>query len=537
MAEVRRIADRARAQLGFGGDRVDEPARVSDLGLRPARRLAPPAHLEPLCHDDPYERAAHAMGKSYKDVVRGFRGEIVHPPDLVVFPRDDNEIARVLEWSARTDVAVVPYGGGTSVVGGVEPLVDEDAYRGTVSLDLRHVSGVAEVDRTSSAARIRAGTLLPEVEAELRPSGLSLRHYPQSYTFATVGGCLATRAAGHYATGATRIDDCVESLRAVTPGGVWESRRLPGSGAGPSPDRMLLGSEGTLGVITEAWLRVRSRPVYRASTAVEFATFAQGARAVRTIVQVGLRPAQCRLLDAGESALSGAGDGASSVLLLGFESAHLPQEAELERAVRCCLDLGGRPAGAPRVRGPHLAGPASPPTRPGAEARWRDGFLAAPYLRDVLVAAGVLVETFETAVTWNHFADFVSEVERETRKAASEVYGTAAVHRRLTHVYPDGAAVYFTVLAPARAGSEIAQWDDVKTAVSEVLLREGGTITHHHAVGREHRPWYDRQRPDPFATALRAAKQALDPHAILNPGVLLDAHSARTAAGATPPRD
>ncbi|ELS57743.1 putative FAD linked oxidase domain protein [Streptomyces viridochromogenes Tue57] len=531
-SEVRRIAARARGLLGFGGDHIDEPARIADLELRRARPLAPPARLAALCRDDPYERAVHAMGKSYKDVVRGFRGEMAHPPDLVAFPRDDDEIAQLLEWCARTGVAVVPYGGGTSVVGGVEPRVD-DAYRGTLSLDLRNISGVVDMDRVSQAVRIRAGTLLPEAEALLKPFGMSLRHYPQSYTFATVGGCLATRAAGHYATGPTRIDDRVESLRTVTPEGVWESRRLPASGAGPSPDRLLLGSEGTLGVITEAWLRVQSRPVYRASTAVEFTTFAEGARAARAIVRLGLRPAQCRLLDEGEAELTGAGDGSCAVLLLGFESAHLPQESDLERAVRCCLDFAGRPTGRPRIRGPHLTVPQpTPPNEP--EALWRDGFLAAPYLRDALVAAGILVETFETAITWDRFAEFETEVGRATRKAAIDVCGAAVVHRRLTHVYPDGAAVYFTVLAPARPGSESAQWDAVKAAACDIVLRAGGTVTHHHAVGRDHRPWYDRQRPDLFAAALHAAKRAVDPHAVLNPGVLIDAHPAGAAPGHTP---
>ncbi|MBX9394388.1 FAD-binding oxidoreductase [Streptomyces sp. TRM72054] len=523
--ETRKIAEQARGVLGFGAEHIRVPARLADLELPPARRLVPPSRLAGICHDDVYERATHAMGKSYKDVVRGFHGEIPHPPDLVAFPRDEEEITRLLDWCSRESVAVIPFGGGTSVVGGVEPLVG-DAYRGTLSLDLRGLTGVVEVDLTSRAARIRAGTPLPDADAQLRPHGLSLRHFPQSYAFATVGGSLVTRAGGHYATGGTRIDDFVESIRAITPSGVWESRRLPGSGAGPSPDRLLLGSEGALGVVTEAWLRLQDRPVHRASQAVRFPTFLNGAKAVRTLVQLGLRPANCRLLDGGEAALSGAGDGTSAVLLLGFESAHFPQDGELEQALRCCRDLGGTPVGTPRVRGPRV----TPPQGGGPEQRWRDGFLAAPYLRDSLVAAGILVETFETAITWDRFSDFTTRITRAAQDAAADVCGAAAVNCRLTHVYPDGAALYVTVLAPARRGSETAQWDAVKSAVCELLLDHGGTITHHHAVGREHRPWYDRQRPDTFAAALGAVKRALDPQSILNPGVLFAAPTPPTTA-------
>jgi alkyldihydroxyacetonephosphate synthase len=516
LEETRKIAEQAQGVLGFGAEHISAPARITDLDLPPARRLAPPSQLAGICHSDVYERAAHAMGKSYKDVVRGFHGEIEHPPDLVAFPRDEDDIAHLLEWCSQECIAVIPFGGGTSVVGGVEPLVG-DAYRGTLSLDLGRLIGVVDVDPTSRAARIRAGTPLPLAEAQLRQHGLTLRHFPQSYAFATVGGSLVTRAGGHYATGGTHIDDFVESVRAVTPSGVWESRRLPGSGAGPSPDRLLLGSEGVLGVVTEAWLRLQNRPDHRATQAVEFPTFLDGAQAVRTLVQLGLRPANCRLLDGGEAALGGVGDGKHAVLLLGFESAHFPQEGELEDALWCCRDFGGKPVGTPRVRGPQTT-----PPQGGPEQRWRDGFLAAPYLRDSLVAAGILVETFETAITWDRFAAFSTRITRAAQDAAVDVCGAAAVNCRLTHIYPDGAALYVTVLAPARRGSEIAQWDAVKTAVCEILLDAGGTITHHHAVGREHRPWYDRQRPDVFAAALSAAKGAVDPKAILNPGVLID---------------
>ncbi|MEU9129717.1 FAD-binding oxidoreductase [Kitasatospora sp. NPDC048540] len=509
-ADVLAIAAQARATLGFGGERVLDPPSVADLRL-PDPRLAPPASLAPLFTASPYERAAHAYGKSYRDVVRAFHGEFPHPPDLVALPGDEDGIAAVLEWCAHVGAAVVPYGGGTSVVGGVEPPAGE-RFAGTVSLDLRGLDRVREVDTASSAALVQAGALLPEADRQLRGHGLTLRHYPQSYRFATVGGSIVTRAGGHYATGRTHLDDFVQSVRAVTPAGLWESRRLPASGAGPSPDRLMIGSEGVLGVVTEAWLRVQDRPRFKVSATFAYPDFTAGARAARAIVRSGLQPANCRLLDPDEARLNQAGDGKEAVLIVGFESAHHPQDGLLDQAAGLALAHGGR-------RHDGSGDPAGPAT--AAEKQWRDGFQAAPYLRDALVAAGILVETFETAVTWDRFEELDAELHRTARRAAASVCGAAAVHRRLTHVYPDGAALYFTVLGPARRGSELRQWDDIKTAVGEALLAGGATITHHHAVGRDHRPWYDRQRPDLFARALGAVKAELDPEGILNPGVLL----------------
>ncbi|MGV9247741.1 FAD-binding oxidoreductase [Streptomyces sp. NPDC003710] len=518
--EAHKTADLVRSVLGFGAEHVRTPPAVADLDL-PAPRLAIPGSLAPVMTADPYERASHAYGKSYRDVVRGLHGEFPHPPDLVAFPRDENDITAVLDWCQEAGAAVIPYGGGTSVVGGVEPLVD-DRYAGTVTLDLGRLDRVLDVDTVSGAALIQAGAALPHADAQLRPHGLTLRHYPQSYELATVGGSVVTRAGGHYATGRTHLDDFVQSLRAVTPAGLWESRRVPASGAGPSPDRMLIGSEGVLGVVTQAWLRVQERPRFRASVALSHATFADGTRAARDVVRSGLQPANCRLLDPGEARLNGAGDGRSALLILGFESAHAGQEALLAQAVECARRSGGIPLGDPRISGPDPTDDAGSPVPTRPEGQWKDSFQQAPHLRDVMVAADILVETFETAVTWDRFEEFDQRVHRAAEQAAARVCGTATVHRRLTHVYPDGAAVYYTVLAPARRGSEIAQWDDIKAAVSDVIMDAGGTITHHHAVGRDHRPWYDRQRPPLFARALRAAKRELDPHGVLNPGVLID---------------
>jgi alkyldihydroxyacetonephosphate synthase len=520
--QLREAAAAIRERFGFGGE-VEKPVPLSEVELRKSR-LKRPSGFGDLYKEDTYHRVCHALGKAYRDVVRGFRGEFENPPDLVAFPRSESEIEAVLSWAEAEGAAVIPFGGGTSVVGGVEPRLGE---RPVVSLDLRRLDRVIEVDPGSLAARIEAGATGPRLEEQLREHGLTLRHFPQSFEYSTLGGWIATRAGGHFATVLTHVEDLVESVRAITPRGSWESRRLPASGAGPSPDRLLAGSEGVLGVISEAWMRVRPRPELKASAPVEFDDFLAGAAAVRAVAQSGLNPANCRLLDPGEAELTGAGDGSAALLILGFESASVPVEERLAQALDLAREHGGRP-GERRVSDGEQAD--GEPTG-GADAveAWRGAFLLAPYLRDTFVACGVLSETFETAITWDRFEELHTTVLETARRVVSEVSGAPAEGRgapriscRFTHVYPDGPAPYFTVLAPAIRGGEVAQWDEIKAAVSEVLVEGGATITHHHAVGRDHRPWYDRQRPAPFAAALRAAKAELDPGGILNPGVLVD---------------
>jgi alkyldihydroxyacetonephosphate synthase len=395
-----------------------------------------------------------------------------------------------------------------------------------VSIDLRRLDRVLEVDRQSRAARIQAGVYGPALEDQLRPHGYTLRHFPQSFEFSSLGGWIATRSGGHFATLYTHIDDFVESLRIVTPTGIVESRRLPGSGAGPSPDRMFIGSEGILGIITEAWMRLQDRPKFRNSVAVTFAEFASGVAAARAISQAGLYPSNCRLLDAGEALTAGAGSGSESVLVLAFESADHSLDAWMARALECCRDHRGRvPADAGKTRTDEGA------AREGAAGAWRQSFLSAPYLRDALVAMGMVSDTFESAITWDRFAEFHAGVTAAAEDAVRRVCGAGHVTCRFTHVYPDGPAPYYSILGPGKKGSQLAQWAEIKTAAADAVIRLGGTITHHHAVGRDHRPWYDRQRPDGFANALRAAKAALDPAGILNPGVLIDPRST------TPGRD
>ena len=476
-----------------------------EIHLAPPR-IAAPSAIAPWCDLDDVARAGHTYGKSFRDVLRALERRWEHPPDVVVSPPDEAGVVAVLDWASDANAVVIPYGGGSSVVGGVEaPPHDE---RPVISLDLHRLNRVLEVDAVSRAALIEGGVFGPSLEAQLRPHGLTLRHFPQSFEVSSLGGWIATRSGGHFATLHTHIDEFVESIRAVTPAGVTQSRRLPSSGAGPSPDRLLIGSEGILGVITAAWMRLQARPTYRASALAQFATFEQGARAARALGQSGLWPTNCRLLDAGEALVTGAGS--HHLLLLGFESADHPVDDWLARAVELARDHGGVVA-------------AKDEAERNPAATWRASFLRAPYVRDSLVRLGLISETFETAITWDRFDQFVEHVRHATEDALRAVHAwPGVVTCRLTHVYPDGAAPYFTVLAPGDPSGRLEQWRTVKEATIDAIESGGGTVTHHHAVGRDHRSGYDRERPDLFAAQLRAAKRVVDPAALLNPGVLID---------------
>jgi alkyldihydroxyacetonephosphate synthase len=486
-AELAALTDRVAALLPAADLTDHRPPDPAELDL-PAPRLSVPPALAGLASSTPEDRAAHARGKAFRDVVRNVSGLVEHVPDVVLRPRHEQDVVDVLDWCTAEQVPVIPYGGGSSVVGGVEPRFDAPC----VSLDLGALDRVLEVDRVSRAARIQAGVLGPQLEEQLRPHELTLRHFPQSFEFSSLGGWLATRAGGHFATLYTHIDDLVESLRVVTPAGTGESRRLPASGAGPSPDRLFLGSEGTLGVITEAWLRLQARPLWRAQASVTFGSYADAVAATRAIAQSGLHPANCRLLDPAEAFLNAGASVTGGLLVLAFESADHPVTGSLTRAAVICREHGAEAPQDVRESGPGVR----PAGRGGAAADWRAAFLRMPYQRDALARRSMIVETFETACTWDRFDELHAAVTSAAADAIARVAGAGIVTCRFTHVYPDGPAPYFGVYAAGRWGSTVAQWDEIKSAVSDAIAAAGATITHHHAVGRDHRPWYDRQRPD-----------------------------------------
>ena len=381
---------------------------------------------------------------------------------------------------------------------------------------MRNFDALLEVDETSRAARVQAGIYGPALEAALKPYGLSPRFYPQSFEFSTLGGWIATRAGGHYCTLYTHIDDILESVRVVTPLGVHETRRLPASGAGPSQERLWLGSEGTLGVITEAWIRLHARPRYRSSATVKFDDFLTGTRAVRALSQSKLYPVNCRLVSSMEAVSMGLGDGRNAMLLLGFESEHYSQHDAMAKALAVCREHGGRYN---RRKVTHTESR----VRSGAAGNWRNNFIKAPYIRDIMATKGMVTETFETAVTWNQFEAFHQAVIDAAQRAFDKhCRGRGMITCRFTHIYPDGPAPYYSIVAWSEPGLQLETWDAIKASVSDAIIDNGGTITHHHAVGRDHRPWYERERGELFTTTLTGLKSTLDPKWVLNPGVLLD---------------
>lgn len=494
-----------------------EPApmpRESEITLRPPR-IAPAPSLTVFCTQEKYDRLQHSYGRSVHDLARMIHlRDFSNPPDLVAYPHTEADIQALLDWCGETSIAAIPFGGGSSVVGGVNPPHD-DHYRGTVTIDLKHFNRVLEIDKESQAARVQAGVLGPDLERQLKPAGLTLRFFLQAWEFSSLGGWIATRAAGHYASVYTQIDDHIESLRVVTPAGMIATRRLPTSGAGPNPDRLFLGSEGALGIITEAWVRLHRRPTYRLATTVRFSNYEKAVTAVRVISQAGLYPANARLIERDEAEFTEAGDGTHDVLVLTFESADHRLEPWMDRALEICGDHGGE--WDPDTLGLEDA------QRQGAAGNWRNKFLRGPYLREHAIARSVMRDTVESCVTWDRYMDFQETVKRATRRAIQEVTGRpGSCTVRFTHLYPDGPAPYFTWHALGEKAKLINQFWAIKSAASEAMVNAGGTITHHHALGRDHRSWYDRERPELFADALKAVKHRLDPHHVLNPGILVD---------------
>lgn len=484
-----------------------------DLELRKPRVTIPDAIAE-FTRTDNYDRAMHTYSSYGLNREAAIRGEYPNPVDAVAHPRTEEDLERTLTWASDNNIVAIPYGAGSSVVDGTNPPDGADAV---VTIDMDHFDQVLEIDDVSRAARIQAGVYGPYLEDQLRPAGFTLRHFPQSFALSTLGGWIATRSGGHYATNHTHIDEFVESTRMLTPNGWWESRRLPGSGAGTSPDRVVIGSEGILGVITEAWMRIQARPTFRATAGVTFDTWESGYEAVRQIVQAKLWPANLRILDPLLAGGSAGLDGETTLLIIGFESAELSQRQPMAAAVEIARNCGGH------IPDDEILvddGDGKPTGRAGAVGAWRDAFI--PKGGGLQAGLGMVGGTIETSITWDRWPDFDGAMRESFRKVLDEECGGGTVNCRFTHVYTDGPAPYYTYAGAYKGGDADAQERAIKHALSETIEKNGGTITHHHAVGRLHRPQYDRQRPDLFADALRAAKKSVDPNGILNPGVLID---------------
>jgi alkyldihydroxyacetonephosphate synthase len=497
-----------------------EQVSLPDPGLPAAarERLAAAVGAEHV-RDEREARVAHAVGRSYPDLVRIRSGDASSAPDAVVLPASAEQVAAVLAACAEHRVAVVPFGGGTSVVGGVEPV--RDGMAGAISLDLGRLAGTVEVDRTSLTARLEAGLLGPEAERRLREEGVTLGHFPQSFEHSTVGGWVATRSAGQASTGYGRIDELVEGVRCVTPAGEVGTRAVPATAAGPSLRELLVGSEGVLGVICEATVRVRPAPAARRYEGWSFANFAEGCDAFRVMEQEGASADVNRLSDEHETRLSMAlaasggsaqklgrrylrmrGHEGGCLAILGFEGAEEDIE-DRRRRTGALLRAGGA------VALGHRPGDA-----------WLRSRYAGPYLRDELLGRGVMAETLETATSWARLGALHHTVGEALRAALARRGTPALVMCHVSHLYPSGASLYFTFLA-RQEDDALAQWRDAKTAASEAIVAAGGTITHHHAIGRDHRQWMKAEVGELGVELLRAAKERLDPTGIMNPGKLL----------------
>jgi alkyldihydroxyacetonephosphate synthase len=514
------------------------PVALEDISLR-ASRLDDPtlASLRKLLGEesvltDKQCRIEHAYGKSYRDLVRIRAGHIPNPSDAVAYPSDEAEIASLLTWTAERDITIIPFGGGSSVLGGVEPPRDE---RPTITLDMAKLDRVVSVDPESRTACIQAGATGPEIEVQLNEHGLTLGHFPQSFEFSTLGGWIATRAAGQTSIGYGKIEDMTQALRAVTPAGIIETRDVPASATGPSIREMIVGSEGTYGIITEATMRIHPQPEVQDYRGVLFHDFVDGTGTFRELMQdKDLRPSIVRLSDASETAAYAAlarehhglrrlfdrltewylkacnhdFDRGSALMLLGFDGQKEWTSQQWELAREICRDHGGLLLGRSIGRS------------------WKRDRYAQPYLRDMLLDRGILVDTLETATNWSNLILLYSAMVGALKDAiTNNGGGPGYVMTHISHAYQQGASLYSTF-----AGRQIptpdplakqAQWAGIKEAATDAILAAGGTLSHHHGVGRDHTPWLKEEIGQVGVNALRTLKQSLDPAGTINPGTLL----------------
>jgi alkyldihydroxyacetonephosphate synthase len=502
-------ADFLRAAIGVDGSVVSQPVALA------AVRLGEPAvdvrRLEAIVGGDGVRtdreaRVLRCRGKSYLDLLAQRAGECEAAPDAVVAPADHDQALAVLQACAEAGIAVVPFGGGTSVVGGLEP--DRGRFDAVISLDLGRMDSLVGVDQRSLTAVLQPGIRLPEADRALAAHGLTLGHVPQSYEWATVGGCVATRSAGQLSTGRGRIDANVVAVRCVTPLGELATLDAPASAAGPALREMVVGSEGTLGAITQVALRVHRVPDAQRFEGWLAPNFEAGCEALRELAQAGIAPDVPRLSDEDETSFS-----------LAF--AALPSPARRAVGRRCLMICGWegteesvrrRRKEAARVLRRHGARFAT--QRAGRE--WVASRFAGPYLRDALMDRGVMVETLETATSWSNLAALHGAV-RTAVGAPGVILGG-----HVSHLYATGASLYFTVFA-ARDTDPAGQWRALKAAATDAIVGAGGTLTHHHAIGRDHAPWMAAEAGPLGVELLRAVKERCDPAGIMNPGKLLPA--------------
>ncbi|HEY2162195.1 MAG TPA: FAD-binding oxidoreductase [Solirubrobacteraceae bacterium] len=515
-AQVPELPEQVRALLasGLGVKRAPgPPGPLSGLAV-PAPRLGDGAAtaLRAIVGSDAFlvddeSRIRHTRGKSTPDLLQLRAGDASAAPDAVLLPGSHEEIVDLLRACSERRIAVVPFGGGSSVVGGLEP--DASAFDGVVALDLRRLNALLELDEESRLAVLEPGLRGPEAEALLGERGYTIGHFPQSFEYATLGGFAAARSSGQASAGYGRFDELVLSLTVATPAGTLSLGRAPKSAAGPDLRQLVLGSEGAFGVITSLTVAVRPAPEARVYDGWRFGSFGEGVAALRGLAQDGPRPTVLRLSDEVETALNlarpaeigGDGESGGCLAIAGYEGAAEDVEARRTGASRALSD-----AGATR--------------EPGAGESWEHGRYRGPYLRDALLDAGALVETLETVTFWSRVPALYEAVSGAVRDSLSEQGSPPVILCHVSHVYPSGASLYFTVVA-AQAEDPVAQWSAAKGAANDAILAAGGSITHHHGVGVDHRDWYAREIGPLGVDLLRAVKATLDPAGIMNPGVLV----------------
>ena len=503
-----------REGLGVRDAARPRPASIGGVSL-PAPRL-PPDSADVLAavvgaehaRADAEARIRHTRGKSTPDLLRLRAGDAAGAPDLVLLPASHEEVLELLRICSERSIAVVPFGGGTSVVGGLEP--EAERFTGVVALDLRRMNALVALDEESQIAVLEPGLRGPEAEAMLRERGYTIGHFPQSYEYATLGGFAATRSSGQASVGYGRFDDLVVRLRVATPQGTLEAGRAPKTAAGPDLRQLILGSEGTLGVITALTVELRPAAQLSVYDGWRFRSFGEGMRALRGLAQAGPMPTVLRLSDEAETALA----------LATPKSLGEPPEED-----GGCLAIVGYEGSAEDLS-PRVAGVKWALERSGAErdraagAAWAEGRYHGPYLRDALLDAGALVETLETVAFWSRLPALYDAVGNAVRDTLTGLGTPPVVLCHVSHLYRTGASLYFTV-ACAQAADPVAQWRAAKQAAADAILAADGSITHHHGIGTDHRPWYDREVGPLGLSALRAIKAELDPAGIMNPGVLL----------------
>lgn len=494
--------------------RPDAPASLSDVMLKPSA-LSGEDHTtfaaivgDDAIRTDAESRIRHSGGRSTPDLLR-LRSREQASPDAVILPADHNEVAAVLASAAERRIAVVPFAGGTSVVGALDP--ERGGHHAVIALDLKRLSGLLHFDEVSGEARFLAGTTGPEAERLLAEHGFELGHYPQSFLYATLGGFASARSSGQNSAGNGRFDAMVTALRVATPTGEVVLGGAPGSAAGPDLLRLFLGAEGTLGVITELSVRVHRLPESRRYEGWTFPDFETGADALRRVAQLGTGPTVIRLSDEAETGIGLAqhgrvgkalSKGCSAITV--FEGDAAVAEERHARTARVLTEAGGRSTG------------------PDAAEEWARGRFGAPYLRDALLDHGVFCETLETATTWANLAALKSAVTETIRSGFADHDGKSLVMCHISHVYPTGAALYFTIIGNLR-GDVLEEWDLIKSHVNDAILAQSGTISHHHGVGRDHAPWLAREIGTGGIRILQAVKAELDPAGIMNPGAVLTA--------------